>query len=423
MGTPEEVATDSPDQADIRRLARSLVEDLAGLDRLRELDEAERFDEELYTALAQAGLIGLGADASAGRDSDPEHQIVVLEELAAGPTSMAVCLVVQYMGVRLLCSFGTDEQRRSLLAPLVEGRERVAFALSEADGGTDIARAMRTRARRTEEGWIVNGTKTWISGAATARHAIVLARTGPAEPSAIDGISTFVVPLDSRGLTVRRLGTVAIHGLDTCEIIFDDVALDGQAILGEPNSGFRQVIATLNGERLNAAASALGIARGALTTAINYARDRTAFGRPIGAFQALQHALADGAIKVEAARGLLNRAPQPSAAATTTTPSSRRWPRSPPPTPLPPSPTPGCASWAARACPASTRCSDFSAMPASTPSPRSRTKCCATSSESAGSPCPAPTRPVQGVSIPKPTLHGATFDRGPAPAGDYGGVT
>ena len=308
MGTPEEVATDSPDQADIRRLARSLVEDLAGLDRLRELDEAERFDEELYTALAQAGLIGLGADASAGRDSDPEHQIVVLEELAAGPTSMAVCLVVQYMGVRLLCSFGTDEQRRSLLAPLVDGRERVAFALSEADGGTDIAQAMRTWARRTEEGWIVNGTKTWISGAATARHAIVLARTGPAEPSAIDGISAFVVPLDSRGLTVRRLGTVAIHGLDTCEIIFDDVALDGQAILGEPDSGFRQVIATLNGERLNAAASALGIARGALTTATNYARERTAFGRPIGAFQALQHALADGAIKVEAARGLLNRA-------------------------------------------------------------------------------------------------------------------
>ena len=308
MGTPEEVATDSPDQAGIRRLARSLVEDLAGPDRLCELDEAERFDEELYTALAQAGLIGLGADVSAGRDADPEHQIVVLEELAAGPTSMAVCLVVQYMGVRLLCSFGTDEQRMSLLAPLVEGCERVAFALSEADGGTDIARAMRTRARRTEEGWIVNGTKTWISGAATARHAIVLARTGPADPSAIDGISTFVVPLDSRGLTVRRLGTVAIHGLDTCEIIFDDVALDGQAILGEPDSGFRQVIATLNGERLNAAASALGIARGALTTATNYARERTAFGRPIGAFQALQHALADGAIKVEAARGLLNRA-------------------------------------------------------------------------------------------------------------------
>jgi acyl-CoA dehydrogenase len=305
MGTPEEVATDSRDQADIRQLARSLVENFAGPDRIRELDEAERFDEELYTALAQAGLIGLGADASVGRDADPEHQIVVLEELAAGPTSMAVCLVVQYMGVRLLCSFGTGEQRRSLLTPLVDGCERIAFALSEAGGGTDIARAMCTRARRTEQGWILNGTKTWISGAASARHAIVLARTGPAEPSAIDGISAFVVPFDSRGLMVRRLGTVAIHGLDTCEITFDDVGLDAQALLGEPGSGFRHVIATLNGERLNAAAAALGIARGALTAATNYARGRTAFGRPIGAFQALQHALADGAIKVEAARGLI----------------------------------------------------------------------------------------------------------------------
>jgi acyl-CoA dehydrogenase len=135
-----------------------------------------------------------------------------------------------------------------------------------------------------------------------------LARTGSPEPSAVDGISMLLVPMQADGVHVRELATVAIHGLDTCEVTFDGVHLPGTAVLGAVGAGFRQVMSTLNGERLNAAAVALGIARGALSCAVRYAAERTAFGRPVGAFQALQHKLADGAVRLEAARALLDRA-------------------------------------------------------------------------------------------------------------------
>ncbi|WP_027943350.1 acyl-CoA dehydrogenase family protein [Amycolatopsis taiwanensis] len=304
----EAVTTDSPDQAEIRELTRSILADRAPDDRVARLDESETFDEEFYRHLGAAGLIGLDADPAAGADADPRHEIVVLEELGAGHTSMAVCLVVQYMALRLLSHYSGDDQRKRVLVPLAEGRGRVAFALSEEDGGTDIARAMRTKAVRDGAGWVLTGRKTWISGAATAGHAIVLARTSEETRSAIDGITMFLVPLDADGISVRVLDTAGIHGLDTCEVTFDDVRLDDSTVLGEAGAGFRQVIGTLNGERLNAAAVALGIARGALRSAIEYASQRQAFGRSIGSFQALQHGLVDGAVQVESARGLLTRA-------------------------------------------------------------------------------------------------------------------
>ncbi|MQA07860.1 MAG: acyl-CoA dehydrogenase [Pseudonocardiaceae bacterium] len=303
----ETITTDSPEQAEIRSLTRSMLDDHAPDEHVARLDESETFDEGFYARLGSAGLVGLGADGK-GTDADPRHQVVVLEELGVGHTSMAVCLVVQYMGVRLLSHHGSDEHRERVLSPLVDGRNRVAFALSEAEGGTDIARAMRTKARKDGSDWVLNGRKTWISGAASAEHAIVLARTATATRSAIDGITMFLVPMRAHGVSVRGLDTVGIHGLDTCEVTLDDARVAPCAVLGEVGAGFRQVIGTLNGERLNAAAVALGIARGALRKAVDYAAQREAFDRSIGSFQVLQHSLADGAVKVEAARGLLNRA-------------------------------------------------------------------------------------------------------------------
>ena len=300
---------DTTEQADLREMVRDIIDRYAPPERVRELDEANAFDLELYRALGEAGLIGLDAQVDDTTGADPRNQIIVLEELAAGPTSMAVCLVVQYMGVGLLTEYGTELHRTTVLAPLLDGRERVSFALTEPDGGTDVARVMRTRARRTDDGgWILDGAKTWISGPQHAAHLIVLARTSASERSPIDGITMFVVPTDTPGITVRELDTFAIHSLDTCEVTFEGVKLDDTAVLGEVDRGFRQVLGTLNGERLNAAAAALGIARGALEAAVDYGRQRQVFGRPVGSFQVGQHRLVDGAIQIEAARALMLQA-------------------------------------------------------------------------------------------------------------------
>lgn len=308
--TPSVVpADDGNERSELRSMVRQIIAQEATEERVRTLDEAEQFDHDLYRVLGESGLVGLEANADGTERADLRSQVVVLEELGAGPTSMAVCLVVQYMGVQLLTSHGTELQRKQILAPLLEGRSRVAFAMTEPDGGTDVARTMRTRAERRDDGsWVLNGAKAWISGAITADHAIVVARTAPPEPSAVDGITLFLVPLSAPGVQVRELQTVAIHGLDTCEVVLEDVNVPAEAVLGEAGRGFRQVLATLNGERLNAAATALGIARGAHEAALAYAKERQAFGRPIGAFQALQHRMVDDAVRIEAARELVRKA-------------------------------------------------------------------------------------------------------------------
>lgn len=157
---------DEPDDAaDLRTLVREIVKGIATPGRVREHDEREVFDEKLYAALAQTGLIQLEADLD-GTRARPISETVVLEELGATANSIAVSMVIQYMGASLLCTYGSQEQRKSVLGPLFSGEGRVAFALSEPDGGTDVARQMRVRAARQDDGsWQIKGTKTWITGA------------------------------------------------------------------------------------------------------------------------------------------------------------------------------------------------------------------------------------------------------------------
>ncbi|WP_298228049.1 acyl-CoA dehydrogenase family protein [Gryllotalpicola sp.] len=296
---------DRPEVEEIKQIVRDIVAKVSPPARIHELDEAETYDEALWTALAEAGLVQLGAESDGSASASHLSQAAVLEELGASATSMAVSFVVQYMGVSLLGKHGTAEQRARVLEPLVVGEGRVAFALTEPDGGTDVVRVMRTQAERVADGWRIRGAKLWISGAIDCKHLIVLARTSESSGSSVSGVTMFLVPRDAAGVSVSELNTMAIHGLSTCEVGFDDVLVGEDAVLGEVDRGFHQVLGTLNGERLNAAAVAVGIGRGALDAAVDYATARQAFGRPIGTFQALQHRLATGAIHLESARSLL----------------------------------------------------------------------------------------------------------------------
>lgn len=306
---PHDPIADTSERKQLREVLQDVLAREHSQSRAAELDEREEFDEALHRALAGVGVTALGADAGHGGYGDVRDQLVAIETIAGSATSMAVFLIVHYMGVQILSSHGDEQQRERILAPLVAGEAKIAFALTEPDGGTDVVRAMKTRAVRSGGGWRIDGSKMWISGASRADYLFVLVRTSPRdEQSGIEGISMFAVPREVSGLTVHELTTLGIHGLDTCEVGLDGVRVDESDLIGLEGQGFRHVLATLNRERLSVAAGALGAGAAALEAAREYSMQREAFGRPIGGFQVLQHRLVDGAIALESARGIISRA-------------------------------------------------------------------------------------------------------------------
>jgi acyl-CoA dehydrogenase len=299
---------DSPERAELRATVRRVAADVAPPDRVAVLDAAEAFDDGLFVALADLGAFAVGAPPGAGGSGDVRDQLVIVEELAAGPTSMAAFAIAHFAVTQVVGAFGRTSAHQELARALADGRTRCAFALSEPGGGTDVARAMQTRAARDGDAWRLTGQKMWTSGATKAQHVVVLARTSPIERSPVHGVTMFLVPTDAPGVTIRTIDTFGIRGMSTCEVFFDEVGVRDDDVLGEVDRGMRQVFATINREGLNAAAACLGVGRGALELAVAYAKEREVFGSPIGAFQVPQHWLVDGAVALESARGLMVRA-------------------------------------------------------------------------------------------------------------------
>ncbi|WP_067904709.1 acyl-CoA dehydrogenase family protein [Nocardia vaccinii] len=308
VGLAADPLAESTERADLRAAVRDVIAVHSPPDRVLELDDAEDFDDNLHSALAKIGAMAIGAREEDGGIGDIRDQMTVVEELGSGPTSMAVNMIVHYMGVHILSSQGSAEQRREWLEPLLAGQAKFSFALTEPSAGTDIASGMRARATKTESGWVLNGQKMWISGAERADFFVVLARSADLGRSTVDGITMFLVPAKTPGITVRRVRTVAVHGLGTCEVFLDNVELSESAVIGQPDRGFRLVMETLNRERLNSSSGAIGAARGALDYIVGYASERVAFGKSLGSFQSVQHRLVDGALAIESGRSLMLRA-------------------------------------------------------------------------------------------------------------------
>lgn len=287
------------EQEMFRSALEGTIERVSPVARVQELDNTKQFDTELHKAIAELGVIGLGVpEELAGSGGGAVEQVVTLEVLGRKATSMAVFMVVQFMITRLLRENGTQAQQKQYLEPLMRGEITASFCLTEAGGGTDILAAMNSRATRDGDGWVLNGNKMWISGASTSDFMVVLARTGEHRSR---GITMFLVPSRAEGVTAREVSTMAINGYDTNEVAFNQVRLPADAVLGQIDNGFPQVIATLNGERMNAAGVAVGIGRGAIEVTRDYALERNAFGRPIAQFQAVQHQLSVGGIAIESA--------------------------------------------------------------------------------------------------------------------------
>jgi alkylation response protein AidB-like acyl-CoA dehydrogenase len=263
-------------------------------------DEAdERFPRDVFRTLAGLGLLGLPYPLSVGGGGQPfEVYLQVLEEIASVWASVAVGVSVHALSCYPLARYGSAEQRDRWLAEMVGGDLLGAYCLSEAHAGSDPA-AMRTSARRTDAGYVLNGAKAWTTHGGHADFYTVMARTGGES----GGISCFLVPADTEGLSFdppeRKMG---LTGSSTATVRFDDVHVDADRLIGEEGEGLKIALVALDSGRLGIAACATGLAQGALDRAVEYARQRETFGRRIIDHQGLAFLLADMSAAVVSAR-------------------------------------------------------------------------------------------------------------------------
>ena len=291
---------------DLRAAVRALADDKIA-PRAAEIDESGEFPRDVYDALVSSGFHAIHIpEAYEGQGGDALAACIVIEELARVCASTSLIPAVNKLGTFPLTVAADEAMLQRYLPAVARGDAMFSYCLSERESGSDSA-AMKTRAVADGDGWILQGQKSWITNAGVSDYYTVLAVTDPdAGPK---GISAFVVHRDDEGVSFgapeRKLG---IHGSPTREVLFDQVRLPGDRIIGEPGTGFRTAMTTLDHTRITIGAQAVGIAQGALDAAVAYAQEREQFGKPIGSFQGIQFMLADMAMKLAAARALVYQA-------------------------------------------------------------------------------------------------------------------
>ncbi len=272
----------------------------------RKIEAEECVPPEVLRALGGLGLLAVNVpEALGGAEAGVVAYSVAMSEIAKACSSTAVTMAVTNMVNEVIATFGNDAQKQRYCPWLASGETLGAFALSEADAGSDPG-AMRTTARRDGDDWIVDGGKQWITSGAWAGVFVLWARTG--EPGT-KGISCFLVDAGTPGLRIgHHEDKMGIRGSNTVALEFDEMRLPGSALFGELGQGFRIAMMALDGGRVGIASQSLGIGEGALSDALRYAKERQAFGKPIAEFQAIQWMIADSRTELDAARLLTLRA-------------------------------------------------------------------------------------------------------------------
>ena len=268
------------------------------------VDEDERFPEEALKALTSAGFHAVHVpEQYGGEGADSVAACIVIEEVARVCGSSSLIPAVNKLGTMGLILAGSDELKAQVLPSIASGDAMASYALSEREAGSDAA-AMRTRAKADGDGWVLNGTKAWITNAGQSKWYTVMAVTDPEKKA--NGISAFMVHVDDEGISFgtkeRKLG---IKGSPTREVYFENCRVPGDRMIGNPGTGFKTALQTLDHTRPTIGAQAVGIAQGALDASIAYVKERKQFGKKIGDFQGVQFMLADMAMKIEAARHMV----------------------------------------------------------------------------------------------------------------------
>ncbi|ABC81437.1 acyl-CoA dehydrogenase family protein [Anaeromyxobacter dehalogenans] len=275
-----------------------------------ENDRLRRFPADLIRGLGELGLLAVNVpSAYGGSEAGAVAYALALMEIAAADCATAVTMAVTNMVGELVARFGTEEQKRRHLPRLAAAEVLAgAFALSEPQAGSDAA-AMRTRAVRRGDRWVIDGAKQWITSGDVAGVLVVWARTGPADAGGGGGVTAFLVEAGTPGLHVgRHEDKLGIRASSTVALSFDGCEVPDSARLGEVGQGLRVAFAALDGGRVGIASQATGTIRAALEASVRYARDRQAFGVPIAEHQAVAFMLADMAVEHDTARLLALRA-------------------------------------------------------------------------------------------------------------------
>jgi alkylation response protein AidB-like acyl-CoA dehydrogenase len=289
------------DEAMILEVVRDLVRERVA-PRAAEIDEKGEFARDIYKLFAENDLLGVPFPAEYGGVGGSFLTYVkVVEEVSKACASSGLMIAVQELGALAIIIAGSDEQKRRYLPKISSGEYIAAYALSDAAG------SMRTRAEKKGDTYVLNGNKVWITQGSVADVITVFAVTDPEKGP--NGISAFVVEKSFPGFKVGKLEKkMGIRGSPTCELIFENCEVPAANMLGPEGTGFKTAMKVLDKSRPGIAAQALGIAQGALDYAANYARERMAFGKPIGQQQGIQFMLADMRVEVEASRLLLYEA-------------------------------------------------------------------------------------------------------------------
>lgn len=290
-----------------QKMLRKTVQDFVNRDcpreLIRKLDEKDEFPRELFEKLADMGITGIGIpEEYGGQGGDIIDTVIVTEELSKRYPALSWVLGLSTLyGGDMIYRSGSEQQKRFYLPKIAKGELLFSFALTEPDAGSDAAN-QHTTAIQDGDNYIINGTKMFITGGYESDFIMTMTRT---DKPRYKGLTYFLVSTKSKGFNKKKLEKLGYKGSSVCELVYDNVAVPEENILGGPeglNNGWKYMIDLLNDERVGLAAGGLGIAEAAYEDALQYAKERVQFGQPIGKFQAIAHMLVEMATKIEAAR-------------------------------------------------------------------------------------------------------------------------
>jgi acyl-CoA dehydrogenase len=265
-------------------------------DWLRKLEaDEENYPFAFWSKLAENGHFGIGIDEEyGGQGGDILAQMIFAREVARTAGGLLWTWgATSFAGGKSIGVYGSTEQKRRWLPEIAAGRLRVSIAVTEPGGGTDVLGAMKTFATKTDGGWNVNGSKMWITGAKVADRFLLLARSDKNVEKRHQGLTLFFMDAKTPGITAMPLQKLGMRAMGTCSLALENVFVPDADVLGEPGKAWYMMLPTLNNERIMVGAQCLGAIDGVLEDALAYARQRRAFGKPIGQFQVIQHYIAD----------------------------------------------------------------------------------------------------------------------------------